>query len=119
MNNFPSMGIGGGRIAVFWSDFKNGDYPSNVNEDVWSTVSTDGGANWNTPTLVSNQGDIAAQYFPWGSVGQKGHLYVMYYDRRYGSCGFSRFLDANPGTSAHNRRNFVPHLVSTQSLADT
>lgn len=99
MNDFPSMGIdeGNGRLGVFWADFRNGgpcmtdpDFGvpvlpcDNVNNDVFVSISRDGGASWGPPKLVTP--DPAAQWQPWGDVGEDGRLYVGYYDRTYKKC---------------------------------
>jgi hypothetical protein len=117
MNNFPSMGLNAtGKLVVYWSDFRNGSYPTNANEDVFASISNDGGANWNAPTKVTNSADTAAQYFPWGSLGKKGNLYVMYYDRRYGSCESSGCLDVTLATSTDNGAHWTHTRITTGSM---
>ncbi len=101
MSDFPSMGIDEttGRLAVFWSDFRNGGpcatdptfgVPAlpcdTINNDVFASVSTDGGATWSGPQLVSAADSTSAQWQNWGDVGEDGRLYVGYYDRGYGGC---------------------------------
>lgn len=102
MNDFPAMGIDNatGRLGVFWSDFRNGGpcatdgtygVPAlpctNINNDVFVSISTDGGATWGATKQVSPSGAAAgAQWQAWGDVGENGKLYVGYYDRSYGAC---------------------------------
>jgi hypothetical protein len=101
MSDYPTAGIGAdGRLAVYWSDFRNGgpcavDHApglkglpvtpcANYNTDIMVTTSNNGGAGWTNPQEVST--NKAAQWQPWGAVGPNGALYVAYYDRQYGSC---------------------------------
>jgi hypothetical protein len=101
MNDYPSMGIdeNTGRLAVFWADFRNAGRCSvgyvfgnrvpqvpcrSYNNDVFVSISDDDGVTWGQPLNVTPNG--AAQWQPWGDVGEDGNLYVGYYDRQYGDC---------------------------------
>jgi hypothetical protein len=98
MNDYPSMGINtaNGNLGVFWSDFRNGgpckpdrgtglptEPCANHNNDVFASVSTDGGATWGATKQVTT--DTSAQWQAWGDVAENnpgGNLYVGYYDRK-------------------------------------
>ena len=99
MNDFPSIGIDEktGRLAVFWADFRNGGPCAtdatfgvpvlpcdDINNDVFVSLSSDGGDTWGPVKQVTTS--EAAQWQPWGDVGENGRLYVGYYDRRHGNC---------------------------------
>jgi hypothetical protein len=114
MNDFPSMGIdeNTGRLAVFWADFRNGGPCTtdatfgvpvlpcdNFNNDVFVSISNDDGATWSSPKLVTS--DTAAQWQPWGDVGENGKLYVGYYDRTYGQCESTGCNDISLGGSTN------------------
>ena len=107
-DHFPSLGIDDrtGRLAAFWSDFRNGgpcararltgvfrvgsvpvpvEPCRNHNNDVFASVSTNGGRTWG-PTRRVSDGGVTAQWQQWGDVGENGTIYVGYYDRKYNGC---------------------------------
>ncbi len=128
MNDFPSMGIDEktGRLAVFWADFRNGGPCAtdpdlglpvlpckNMNNDVFASISTDGGATWGPPKQVTSS--AAAQWQPWGDVGEDGNLYVGYYDRRFGSCETTGCNDISLASSG-NRSTWSERRITTGSM---
>src|SRR5437762_2494464 len=97
INDFPSVGVDGrsGKLAVFWSDFRNGSFASDksgnlecspCNTDVFAATSSDGGATWSQTSQVDSS--IAAQFLPRGDIDQHGNLVVAYsWWRRPPRCG--------------------------------
>ena len=123
MNDFPSMGIANksGKLAVFWADFRNGCNPQfdctgkpNSNNDVFAAISTDGGAHWGHTKLVDR--NKAAQWQPWGDVGEDGRLYVAYYDRRYGNAEKTGANDITLSVSSNNGRTWHHRRITTRSM---
>jgi hypothetical protein len=86
-----------GRLAVFWADFRKGGPCAtdptfgvpvmpceDLNNDVFVSISKNDGKTWGTTKRVTE--GPAAQWQPWGDVGENGILSVGYYDRSYGTC---------------------------------
>jgi len=132
LGDFPSIGIDNntGKLAVFWSDFRNGgpcavnnDFGAplpvepcaNHNNDVFVSVSTDGGATWGPTRDVTPQG-TAAQWQNWGDVGENGKLYVAYYDRQYGGCESTGCNDITLATSKNNGASWSYQRITTSSM---
>jgi hypothetical protein len=136
MNNFPSMGVqdSTGKLAVYWSDFRNGgpcdtspgwntEPCANHNEDVFASVSTNGGATWGSTRLVTRVGggagtpsDPAAQWQAWGDVAENGDLVVAYYDRRYGNCEGTGCNDITLARSTTNGGTWTYQRITTGSM---
>jgi hypothetical protein len=136
MNNFPSMGVqdSTGKLAVFWSDFRHGgpcdtspgwntEPCANHNEDVFTSVSTDGGATWGVTKLVtrvtgarSSPTDPNAQWQAWGDVAENGDLTVAYYDRKYSDCETSGCNDITLARSRNNGGAWTYQRISTGSM---
>jgi hypothetical protein len=123
MNDFPSMGVAdkSGKLAVFWSDFRNGCNPQfgctgtpNSNNDVFAAISTDGGAHWGPTKIVDD--NKAAQWQGWGDVGEDGRLYVAYYDRRYGNAEKTGANDITLSVSSNNGRTWRNRRITTRSM---
>jgi hypothetical protein len=127
----PSLGIDNktGRLAAFWSDFRNGgpcrtdtslgvpipvEPCANHNNDVFVAISNDGGASWGPAKLVTS-GGIAAQWQQWGDVGENGKLYVAYYDRKYGDCEESGCNDITLASS-NNGTRWQKRRITTSSM---
>lgn len=69
-----------GNLVVVWSDNRNGT-AANTNTDVFMVRSTDGGATWSSPIVVTTRtGD---QFYPWAAFGPDGSLDVSFFDRSY------------------------------------
>jgi hypothetical protein len=129
MNDFPSMGIdeNTGVLGVFWADFRNGcnagdgfcSGTDNSNNDVFVAASADGGATWGPTRLVSKSpmggSDPAAQWQPWGDVGENGKFTVAYYDRRNGDCEVSGCNDITLATSK-NLNTWTYKTITTSSM---
>ena len=124
-SDFPSMGIdnSSGKLAIFYSDFKNGSFTVNeegdvvctpCNEDVWAVISTDDGATWGGAKLVNS--DVSAQYYPWGDVDEDGDLYVGYYTRENGDCEDSGCLDFQLSTSKDDGATWSNQRITTSSM---
>lgn len=128
MNDFPSMGIdeATGRLAVFWADFRNGGpcatdatfgVPAlpcdNINNDVFASISNDGGATWGDAKLVSPANSLSAQWQPWGDVGEDGRLYVGYYDRINGDCEVSGCNDITLARSTNGAIWFFRRITTS------
>jgi len=87
-------------LYAVWADFRNGGAPCTgpastarppCNNDIFFSVSTDGGATWSAPINVTPAATFGptAQWQPWSAVTQDGTvLWVAYYDRSYGNCEF-------------------------------
>jgi hypothetical protein len=138
MNNFPSLGIDDatGKLAAYWSDFRHGgpcavntklgipipvEPCDNHNEDVFVSVSSDGGATWSRARLVSslpdtNVSDPAAQWQQWGDVGENGKLYVAYYDRQYGDCETTGCNDITLAVSSDDGHTWTHRRISSGSM---
>jgi hypothetical protein len=132
LNDYPSLGIDNetGKLAVFWSDFRNGgpcdvnrslgvpvpvEPCRNHNNDVFASVSEDDGTTWTSARKVSD-GGISAQWQPWGDVGENGDLYVAYYDRKYGACEASGCNDITLATSGDNGLSWSRSRITTDSM---
>ncbi|CAN5127959.1 sialidase family protein [soil metagenome] len=120
-----SMGIDAttGKLAVYWDDFRNGDYPANTNNDIFMSFSTNGGETWTKAVLVSrgdgnDSGDSqpAAQWQAWGDVGENGDLYVAYYDRQHGICDTRGCNDITLATSSNNGESWTYQRITTKSM---
>jgi hypothetical protein len=112
-----------GLLAVYWDDFRNGDYPANTNNDVFMAYSSDGGAHWNQTIIVSRSdpsnrlsSQPAAQWQAWGDVGANRKLYVAYYDRQYGDCDTSGCNDITLATSTNLGRTWSYQRITTASM---
>ncbi len=112
-----------GLLAVYWDDFRNGDYPANTNNDVFMAYSTDGGANWGQTIIVSRSdpsnrlsSQPAAQWQAWGDVGANRKLYVAYYDRQNGDCDASGCNDITLATSTNLGRTWSYQRITTASM---
>ncbi len=130
MNDFPSMGVDAksGKLAVFWSDFRNGgpcatdpstglpaEPCANHNNDVFVSVSKGGGATWG-PTRLATAGGTSAQWQNWGDVGENGALYVGYYDRKYGACERSGCNDITLAKSTSGGSTWTYQRITTSSM---
>ena len=128
LNDFPSMGVdlNTGKLAVFWADFRNGGpcatafgLPTtpcdNENNDVFASVSTDHGATWG-PTRKVSGGGLAADWQPWGDVGENGNLYVGYYTRTVGSNESTGRNDIFLASSSNNGQSWTRKRITTSSM---
>lgn len=128
--DFPAMGIDRhtGKLAVYWSDFRNGGpcatdpatgLPTtpcdNYNNDVFVALSKDHGHTWGQTKQVSN-GGISAQWQPWGDVGENGKLYVGYYDRQFHDCEVAGCNDITLATSSTNGNTWQYRRITTSSM---
>ncbi len=112
------------RIYVTWSDFRSGGPPCNTldfatsvppcDNDVWLSISTNGGATWSPPKKLTPS--PSAQWQPWSAVGPDGTLYVAYYDRQYGSCEFTGCNDITLAVSTNRGDTFTYHRITTASM---
>lgn len=69
-----------GTLYLCWGDQRNGAKDT----DIFVAKSLDGGLTWSKPTRVNNDKKGRQQFFPWMAIDQvTGHLYVVFYDRRF------------------------------------
>jgi hypothetical protein len=88
-----------GNLYFAWDDFRNGTAPCDTldydtatppcNNDVFYSYSTNGGASWQGPYIITGNAGVTAQWMPWSGVGPQGNnLYIAYYSREFGNCEF-------------------------------
>jgi hypothetical protein len=145
INDFPAIGIddASGKLAVIWSDFRNGgpcatdpgtglpvEPCANHNNDAFVSVSNNGGATWGPTRLVSKgsngRSQPAAQWQHWGDVGEggsdarhddeNGALFVAYYDRQNGGCESSGCNDITLAKSENDGRTWTYRRITTASM---
>jgi len=115
------------RLFVTWADFRNGAAPCNTlnfatsappcNNDVFISVSTNGGTTWGAARLVSVEGpNKAAQWQPWSVIGPEGRIYIAYYDRKYGNCEFAGCNDITLAVSNNQGASFQYIRITTASM---
>ncbi len=122
IGDFPAMGINStsGKLAVFWTDFRNGDpdtcaaSATNCNEDVFASTSKNNGQTWSDTIQVTN--DPSAQYYAWGDVDEHGGLYVGYYTRQFGDCEATGCGDYRLSTSSDNGVSWSQRRITTSSM---
>jgi len=127
-----------GRLYAVWADFRNGrgstcDWNNAAagraavatppcNNDVFFAFSTNGGATWSRTINVTPVGRVgnSAQWMPWSAVSPDGrHLFVAYYDRRFGRCEFTGCNDismATIGNPTSAARTMVYQRLTTASM---
>jgi hypothetical protein len=130
LTDFPSMGVDEttGKLAVFWSDFRNGGpcatdpntgLPTvpcaNYDNDMFVSVSTDHGHTWGPTRKVSN-GGTTAQWEDWGDVGENGKLYAGYYDRQFDNCESTGCNDITLAISGDNGATWRYQRITTSSM---
>jgi len=132
--NHPSLGLNPttGELAVTWDDFRNGGRCAtdtatglpvapcaNYNEDVFVSTSTDGGANWSAPRLVTGDSGVTAQWQTAGAAGTRsGELFASYYDRKYGNCEESGCNDITLATTREDSKDWDYRRITTSSMPD-
>jgi hypothetical protein len=103
---------------------------ANHNNDVFVSVSNNGGATWGPTRLVSKgpngKSQPAAQWQHWGDVGEGGQnarhdndngaLFVAYYDRQFGGCESSGCNDITLAKSTNNGSSWTFRRISTSSM---
>ena len=98
----PRAGAFSNDLYVVFSDNRNGTHDSDspvTNTDVFIVSSTDGGATWSPPALVSAGATQAQdQWFPWVDVNPtNGTVGVLYNDRTAGGVTYNASLTEMPG----------------------
>ena len=100
-NSFPSMTVApNGDVYVAWAakcSPASSCVSSSSRTDVFFSKSTNGGATWSAPSVISKRlggtGDPGDQFFPWvtSSTGSSGStaVSVVYYDRSYDTTGLA------------------------------
>lgn len=97
-SNYPVMAAGNGYVNIVWPDPRFFGLPniytncSSDNGATWLTGpdeadifcvrSTDGGASWQAPVTVNDDGTASAQVLPWVVVKSNGLIDVSYYHFR-------------------------------------
>jgi len=90
--------------------------------DVFYAASTNGGATWSAPFLVTPPATFgaSAQWQPWSSVSSNGStLYVAFYDRHFGTCetdGCNDITLATIGNPASVTPSFSYTRLTTSSM---
>jgi hypothetical protein len=134
VGNDPSLGVSldGGELAVTWDDFRNGGpcetdpdtglpvVPcANYDEDVVVATSTDGGATWSAPKVVTAGEGVTAQWQPAGVSGEHaGDLFVSFYDRAHGTCESTGCNDITLATSHDDGSSWTLERITTRSMPD-
>jgi hypothetical protein len=132
MSDYPAAGINrNGKLAVYWSDFRNGGPCAkdtdpglqglpvtpckNINVDIMSKTSSNGGRTWSHVKNVTPAGH-AAQWQPWGAIGRNGAQYVAYYDRRHGACESTGCNDITLSRSFNDGNTWASRRITTSSM---
>jgi hypothetical protein len=114
-----------GTLFTTWADFRNGGPPCvgpaatatpPCDNDVFLSVSTNGGATWQAAVNVTPASKFGAnaQWQPWSGVTTDGRsLWIAYYDRSYGNCEFD---GCNDITLARVKRSAVSTTISYQRI---
>ena len=115
------------RLYVTWADTRNiaanCRFPlrTNVatppcNNDVFIAKSTNAGATWGAPVLVSNEPKKAAQWQPWSAIMPNGKVFIAYYDRQYGTCETTGCNDITLAISRDGGSSFEYQRITTASM---
>ncbi|MGQ0549662.1 MAG: hypothetical protein ACT4PY_08360 [Armatimonadota bacterium] len=115
------------RLYVTWADSRNHAANCRVpvpataatppcNHDVFLAVSTNRGATWSAPILVSVEPKKAAQWQPWSAIMPNGKIAIAYYDRQYGSCEFTGCNDITLAFTRDSGGSFEYHRITTASM---
>jgi hypothetical protein len=97
-NNYPVMAAGNGYVNIVWPDPRFFGLPNiytnyssdngatwltgSDEADVFCVRSTNGGASWQTPVTVNDDGTTYAQVLPWVVVKSNGLVDISYYHFR-------------------------------------
>lgn len=111
---FPHMAVdlSGGQfhnyIYVVWDDTRNGD------DDVFLSVSSDGGDTWSSATRINNDpvGNGKVQYWPSIAISELGEIIILFYDTR--NTSNNNTIEAYIARSTDGGATFTNELVSTQ-----
>ncbi len=111
---FPHMAVdlSGGpfhnNIYVVWNDLRNGD------DDVFLSISSDGGGNWSSPIRVNNDpvSNGKVQYWPSIAISELGEIVILFYDSR--NTANNNIIEAYIARSTDGGATFTNELVSTQ-----
>ncbi len=126
-----------GNLFFAWGDYRNADASTSpsclplsnaasdtppCDNDVFYAASTNGGATWSAPFLVTPPATFgaSAQWQPWSSVSSNGStLYVAFYDRHFGTCetdGCNDITLATIGNPASVTPSFSYTRLTTSSM---
>jgi hypothetical protein len=120
-----------GNLYSVWADFRNGGGTCTgpaatatppCDNDVFMSVSTDGGATWGPAINVTPAAKFgpSAQWMPWSAVAPNGKkLFIGYYDRSYGTCettGCNDITMATVDKPASAARTFKYTRITTSSM---
>lgn len=111
---FPHMAVNlsGGLfhnyIYVVWNDERNGD------DDVFLSISSDGGDTWSPATRVNNDpvSNGKVQYWPSIAISELGEIVILFYDTR--NTPNNNIIEAYIARSTDGGATFTNELVSTQ-----
>ena len=112
---FPHMAVdlSGGLfhnyIYVVWDDLRNGD------DDVFLSVSSDGGDTWSPAQRINNDpiSNGKDQYWPTIAISESGEIVIMFYDAR--NTPSNDIIEAYIARSTDGGTTFTNELVSTQA----
>jgi hypothetical protein len=122
-----------GKLYFAWADFRNGKPPCKplgdaskakppCDNDVFYAFSTNGGTTWSPTINVTPASTFGAnaQWQPWSAVVPAGnHLFIGYYDRRFGTCettGCNDITLADVSAPASSSRAITYKRVTTGSM---
>jgi len=111
---FPHMAVdlSGGPfhnyIYVVWDDLRNGD------DDVFLSISSDGGNTWSPASRVNNDpvSNGKDQYWPSIAISELGEIVILFYDTR--NTTSNNIIEAYIARSTDGGVTFTNELVSTQ-----
>jgi len=111
---FPHMAVdlSGGPfhnyIYVVWNDLSNGD------DDVFLSISSDGGDTWSSATRVNNDpvSNGKDQFWPSIAISELGEIVILFYDTR--NTPNNNIIEAYIARSTDGGATFTNELVSSQ-----
>jgi len=94
-------------IYIVWNDTRNGD------DDVFLSVSSDGGNNWSAATRINNDpvSNGKDQYWPSIAISELGEIVILFYDTR--NTQNNSLIEAYVARSTDGGATFTNELVST------
>ncbi len=84
---------GTSNVYVVWQDFRNGNW------DIYFARSSNGGASFGTPVLVSDAGGSSEQSYPDIAVAGNDNIYVVWQDFRNGNWDIYSAVSTDDGNS--------------------
>jgi len=100
LSNLTYTSYGGGRFIVVYSK----DEPAPVR--IWSTYSTDGGANWSTPIVVENYYTENSRDFPAVAANSEGYVMCVWQYPPVGALSSNRSFDGGDSWQSNTEQLF-------------